>query len=78
MVIFTLPEDTKKDFAANRINVRASTTVKQTNIGIMIVDIVISIFFCCYISNPIKPKKAKPISPVIKNAIPTPLSGPGM
>ena len=45
MVIFTLPEDTKKDFAANRINVRASTTVKQTNIGIMIVDIVISIFF---------------------------------
>ena len=78
MVIFTFPDDTKKDFAASSINVRASTIVKQTSIGIMIVDIVISIFFSCYISNPIKPKKAKPISPVIKNAIPTPLSGPGM
>ena len=45
MVIFTFPEDTKKDFAASKINVRARTIVKQTNIGIMIVDIVISIFF---------------------------------
>ena len=78
MVIFTFPDDTKIDFAASSINVRASTIVKQTSIGIMIVDIVISIFFSCYISNPIKPKKAKPISPVIKNAIPTPLSGPGI
>ena len=45
MVICTFPEETKKDFAANKMNVSASTIVKQTNIGIMIVDIVISIFF---------------------------------
>ena len=72
IVIFTFPDETKKVFASSKIVVKVRTTARQTKIGV-----IISIFIN-YISNPIKPKKARPIKPVIKNAIPTPLKGPGI
>jgi hypothetical protein len=75
IVILTLPEETKNVLANNKIAVNVKTIANKNMIGV-----IISIYkpFSNYISKPIKPRKARPIKPVIKNAIPTPLKGPGI
>ena len=68
-------EETRNVLANNKIVVSVKTIANKNMIGV-----IISIYkpFSNYISKPIKPRKAKPIKPVIKNAIPTPLRGPGI